>query len=579
MGGKVKEKSHYKLKRKRKALWIGFGSVLAPLLVMLILQYRWLGDLEDASAIARRATLENYLDLVAEKAALFYIGNAEQALRPPFSMLSDHQELEKYYHKRSQPKVAQRPGPTGQIPKSLIRGIQLIFVKNFESRDEPLFMYDPKTGKVTNDISQDMAVKVKVANLYWSVVRKKKRPVDYREFKLEDDPEYPIILNPIFNDQETLAGVAGMVLDRDYFSQIYLPELFSDTLPKLTSYDDVVLAVHDSQNNMVFTDGYENCDPTAITVEDQVSRSLDPFFPDWQISLLSRGMSMRQVARTNFLFNMSLSVLLALLLLGGTIWALRTVSREMMLSEMKNDFVSNVSHELRTPLAAIRAFGEMLRMGRFRDKAKAQEYGEFIDTESRRLTQLINNILDFSKIESGQKTYRMEPADINDVLVHVLRTFEVRAQHDGLELVFEPDDVPDIRIDANAMIQALGNLVDNAIKYRGNGKTIRVVSGSNDRHAIISVIDEGIGIAPGEREKIFERFHRVGTGLVHDVKGNGLGLSIVKHIIEAHNGRVVVESEVGRGSKFTIMLPLEGQPVVNSNPVVGAVDQNLEEPA
>jgi signal transduction histidine kinase len=225
---------------------------------------------------------------------------------------------------------------------------------------------------------------------------------------------------------------------------------------------------------------------------------------------------------------------------------------------MKADFVSNVSHELRTPLASIRVFGEFLKLGRVKEPGKIREYGEYIETESRRLTQLINNILDFSKIESGQKTYHFESTDAEHVVLDTLKTFEVVLEQNGFSVKLERPDrrLPQVVIDPEAIAQAFINLLDNAVKYSGDSKEIEVRMAEKGDFVTISVVDHGIGIASEERDKVFEKFYRVGNALVHDVKGSGLGLSIVKHVVEAHGGKVTVESEIGRGSAFIINLPV-----------------------
>jgi signal transduction histidine kinase len=262
---------------------------------------------------------------------------------------------------------------------------------------------------------------------------------------------------------------------------------------------------------------------------------------------------------------MTLSAALAVVLLAGIALTLRTAMREMKLSAMKNEFVSNVSHELRTPLSSIRVFGEFLRRGRVDDPDKVREYGTYIESESRRLTQLINNILDFSRIESGRRVYNFEPADIEEILAGTLASFSVRLRDKGFDISYQgPDEpLPEIEVDANAIDRAVANLLDNAVKYSDGDRRIEVALASDGGELSISVSDHGIGIPRDELERIFERFHRVSTGLVHDVKGTGLGLSLVRHIADAHGGRVTVESELGRGSTFTIHLPLrdaKGEP-------------------
>jgi signal transduction histidine kinase len=289
-----------------------------------------------------------------------------------------------------------------------------------------------------------------------------------------------------------------------------------------------------------------------------VSRSFAFVFTDWYISLQGDFASPEKWARANFAYNMTLSAVLAAVLLGGIAITIRTALREMKLSAMKNEFVSNVSHELRTPLSSIRVFGEFMRRGRVEDQEKVREYGSYIETESRRLTQLINNILDFSRIESGRKVYMFEDADLEEILAGTLATFTVRLRDKGFDVSYQgPDEpLPEIEVDPNAIDRAVANLLDNAVKYSDGDRAIKVTLDRDNGEAIISVTDHGIGIPRDQQEKIFERFHRVSTGLVHDVKGSGLGLSLVRHIAEAHGGRVTVESEVGTGSTFTIHLPL-----------------------
>jgi signal transduction histidine kinase len=234
----------------------------------------------------------------------------------------------------------------------------------------------------------------------------------------------------------------------------------------------------------------------------------------------------------------------------------------MKLSAMKNEFVSNVSHELRTPLASIRVFGELMRHGRVREPSKVAEYGRHIETESRRLSQLINNILDFSRIESGRKIYSFAPADLTALVNGTIDAYKVRLKDRGLAIDFRGPDqsLPRLQLDTNAMDRAVANLLDNAIKYSDDGARIMVRLARDEDEVTLSVEDEGIGIPIEEHDRIFERFHRVSTGLKHDVKGTGLGLSLVQHIVLAHGGYVSLESEVGRGSIFRIHLPVGWQP-------------------
>jgi signal transduction histidine kinase len=252
-----------------------------------------------------------------------------------------------------------------------------------------------------------------------------------------------------------------------------------------------------------------------------------------------------------------LSLLLAAVVLAAVLLALRSATQATQLSQLKTEFVASVSHELRTPLASIRVFGELLRLGRISEPSKIREYGEYIEAESRRLTQLVDNILDFSKIESGQKRYRFERADLAEIVAQTLRTFEVRLRQHGFAVDLRTPSAPltPAWVDPPAIGQALTNLLDNAIKYSGEARRIEVAVGQDNGTVSIAVCDDGLGIEAGERERIFEPFYRVRDGHGRDADGSGLGLSIVKHIVEAHRGRVVVRSQPGAGSTVTIELP------------------------
>ena len=230
---------------------------------------------------------------------------------------------------------------------------------------------------------------------------------------------------------------------------------------------------------------------------------------------------------------------------------------------MKSDFVSNVSHELRTPLASIRALGELLKLGRV-TPGKVSEYGDHIETESRRLSRLIDNLLDFSRIESGRKTYRFVPQQLEDVVGRVVDAFGRGPGAAGFDVDFVRPDapLPALPLDADAVGQAIHNLLDNAAKYSGDSRRILVTLAQEDGFAVCAVRDWGIGIPRAEQAAVFERFHRVGSALVHDVKGTGLGLSIVRHVLSAHGGAADIESGSGSGSGTLIRLrfPLAGGP-------------------
>jgi signal transduction histidine kinase len=254
--------------------------------------------------------------------------------------------------------------------------------------------------------------------------------------------------------------------------------------------------------------------------------------------------------------------LLAVVMLAATFIGVRYIVRQIELVQVKSSFVSNVTHELKTPIAVIKLAVETLEMGRFRSEVERDKYLRTIQRETDRLAQLVNNILDFSRMESGQHALRLGPVDVRDVIATAIESFRLRLEDAGFRWELDvPERVPRIRADAIALQHCLLNLLDNAVKYSRERKEIRIIVRERDGWLSLAVSDRGIGIAEEDQKRIFEKFVRVETGLVHTVKGAGLGLSLVDQIVRAHHGRVEVASTPGEGSIFTLLVPVwvEGQ--------------------
>ena len=253
---------------------------------------------------------------------------------------------------------------------------------------------------------------------------------------------------------------------------------------------------------------------------------------------------------------------LSLLMGAGMILAYRNVSSELALAKLKSDFVSNVSHELRTPLALIRLYAETLELGRISNAGKHQQYYEIIRKESERLSSLINNILDFSRIEAGKKEYSFRETDVADLVRNTLESYRFEIEQNGFQFEQKIDNnLPPLHVDREAIARSLLNLVNNAVKYSAAEKYLGVHLYRRNDKVNLEVVDHGIGIPVKEQVKIFEKFYRVGDPLVHNTKGSGLGLSLVRHIVQAHGGVLAVESAPGRGSKFIITLPVQNSEV------------------
>lgn len=244
----------------------------------------------------------------------------------------------------------------------------------------------------------------------------------------------------------------------------------------------------------------------------------------------------------------------------GIVSAWRANQEQMRLSEMKTNFVSSVSHELRAPIASVRLLAEGLERGRVPEPAKQKEYYQLLSQESRRLSTLIENILDYSRIEQGRKTYEMEPTNLAALMAQTLALLRPTAAERQVALAWPEAERwrkqgLGATCDGLAMQQALINLIDNAVKHSPAGATVTIGAEETPDRVALWVEDRGPGIPAEEHEKIFERFYRRGSELRRETQGIGIGLTIVKHIAEAHGGRVTVRSEPGQGSRFTLEIP------------------------
>ena len=339
----------------------------------------------------------------------------------------------------------------------------------------------------------------------------------------------------------------GIVLD----GATFIREVLQPKLDETAAGEFILSVTHKTDNTQIYATG------RVVSGEERQTKDLW-LFPDYSLGIRLRGQTIEELVRDRFYRNLALLAVLDIMVLVGVWFVYRTVRREVELSQLKADFVSNVSHELRTPLSLIRMFGETLEMGRVPDEKKKQEYYSTIVRETERLTGLVNNILNFSRMESGKKTYQLADADLNSVVHRVLSSYQSHMEHLGFALQTSIDaTIPAIKADADAVAEALLNIVDNALKYSGEQKSVTITTGKDNRSVFVQVDDKGIGIPDHEQSKIFDKFYRVSGGLVHETRGSGLGLTLVRHIMDAHKGEVTVQSKPGKGSSFRLSFPLD----------------------
>ncbi len=282
----------------------------------------------------------------------------------------------------------------------------------------------------------------------------------------------------------------------------------------------------------------------------------------WRIQLAPQNVEELQAqAETERLLGLLLIPVSTLIIAVGLAVVWLTVIAERRTSRMKSDFIANVSHELKTPLSLIRMFAELLATGKHKGETTSREYAEIITREAERLSHLIDNVLDFARIERGKASYDFAEGRLEEVIERALDVSRYRVEKEKMRLRTEVEpDLPPVRMDENAMTLVLLNLVDNAVKYAADGKEVGVKLSRTPGGVALAVRDFGPGIPAEEQPRIFERFYRARTARDRNVRGSGIGLALVKHIVEAHGGRLTVSSVPGEGATFVVVLPAAPPP-------------------
>ena len=343
-------------------------------------------------------------------------------------------------------------------------------------------------------------------------------------------------------------GQWGLIYNQEYILQDILNRSIQNIVGESASDWEIL----NSYGNVLISSG------NIITEADPVKVIFSTSLPSWTLIIYpkTRGI-LDSFIHTGKGIYFYIFLLIVIILACGLFFTLFIVNNELRLMRMKSNFISTVSHEFKSPLTAIRQIAEMLDGGRVPDRERQQLYYSSILQESERLSHLIENILDFSKMEAGLKSFNFEKENFATVVEEIVISCRNHLMDKGFQVnLILPESIPDSLFDREAIKQVLQNLIDNACKYSGDSKIIEVKLTRIDSEIIIAVKDYGIGIKKEEQDKIFSRFYRAGDELTQKVKGSGIGLTIVKQIVEAHKGLVKLKSEPGRGSVFQIILPL-----------------------
>jgi len=291
----------------------------------------------------------------------------------------------------------------------------------------------------------------------------------------------------------------------------------------------------------------------------RLQREIDVMDPPLHFSLMDTGASFhdQMFKRRQWIFAGVIGLSFIVIIIGMLIMA-QALKQKIEVSNLKADFVANVSHELRTPLTVISQIEEQLIHGWVDSEDEKKEIYSLLSQQTGRLRGLVEDVLDFSKILAGKKEYQREPLELIGLVQEAVELFDPKAEARGFEVLtyYPPAPIPIVG-DVRAITQMILNLLDNAMKYSGEARKIEVWVQKTAAQGIVDVKDYGIGISPTNQEKIFEKFYRIEDKRSARLEsGVGLGLAMVKHVIEGHKGKILVESQVGKGSIFSLIFPL-----------------------
>jgi len=279
-------------------------------------------------------------------------------------------------------------------------------------------------------------------------------------------------------------------------------------------------------------------------------------FPELSIGIILNGKSVSDLAKEKRTSSLFILTLLFVILMVLSVLVFVNIKKELELIKIKSDFVANVSHELRTPLALINLYAETLFLGRINSEDKKSEYYKIIQQESERLSSMINKILNFSRMEGGKLKFNFTAKDLNQIVKKVFDSYEyhLRNKNFTLELILSEKQLLGL-FDEEAITETLVNLIDNAVKYSAEKKEIQIKTGGEQNDIFFEIKDSGKGISKQNQNKIYDKFFRISESDIHNVKGTGIGLTIVKYIVEAHKGRIELVSKLNSGSTFKLIFP------------------------
>ncbi len=372
---------------------------------------------------------------------------------------------------------------------------------------------------------------------------------DYQKLEgeqFDSNPELTFLIFGLISDNKKEIGVLAVNTEQ------FIMENLSPKIQEVAEEKMNILVFNNKENRIVYSNIAPNSDLESI----QKSKELW-LLPNYSLGIKLTGNTLNDLVKKRVRTVILLVILFNVLIIFGIWFLYINVKKEMELAKIKSDFVSNVSHELRTPLAMISMYSETLMMDRIKDEEKKKEYYEVIQLETNRLNGIVNNILSFSRIENNKRGYSFKNENLNDIIKEVIHVYKYELQNKGFDVEINLDDkLSKLILDKEAVKEAIINLISNSIKYSDEDKYLEVSTSEDRLYQYIELSDHGIGISEKDQKQIFDKFYRVrAENLAYKAQGSGLGLSIVKHIMEAHRGNIKVESKLGEGSNFKLIFP------------------------
>jgi len=355
--------------------------------------------------------------------------------------------------------------------------------------------------------------------------------------------------------ENKVIGYLTTTLNKDYI----VSDLIEPLMMKYFNPDSVsgtVLWLHDWANDVILATNDPET-PYDYDIVDDRQRFGSSMFENWNIKISFTDNEVATAYNATLIKNMIVLGFAVLFLVGAFLFMFYTAQRERALAQRQAGFLANVTHELKTPLAVMQAAGENISDGRVKDPVRLKQYGDHIYSEAIRLRKMIEKLLDVAKTDSGQTLIKAAPINVNEILKRFVTDNRSFIEGKGFNIGLSVSDDPSlVMMDIDHFENVLSNLTENAIKYSKNNKNILYTVTSTEKYMIVNVSDTGLGISKKHLKNIFKKFYRVEDSLNAKTKGHGLGLSIVKNLVELNGGKIEVQSEVGIGTTFSLKFPI-----------------------